>query len=114
MRKEHSAVDWSKRPLPKPWLEYAALDVEVLVELRDVIAAELDESGKAEWAEQEFQHLIDHVAPARAWTRGGVRPASTRPRAGAPSPPYASSGRPATRSPSSATPHPGGWSPTRR
>ena len=27
MRKEHSAVDWSKRPLPKPWLEYAALDV---------------------------------------------------------------------------------------
>ena len=35
MRKEHSAVDWSTRPLPEPWLEYAALDVEVLVELRD-------------------------------------------------------------------------------
>ena len=39
MRKEHSAVDWSRRPLPQPWLEYAALDVEVLIELRDVIAA---------------------------------------------------------------------------
>ena len=35
LAKEHSAVDWSTRPLPEPWLEYAALDVEVLVELRD-------------------------------------------------------------------------------
>jgi ribonuclease D len=71
MRKEHSAVDWSKRPLPKPWLEYAALDVEVLVELRDVIAAGLEESGKVEWARQEFQHLIDHVPPPRQdpWRR---------------------------------------------
>ena len=41
MKKEHSAADWSTRPLPGPWLEYAALDVEVLVELRDVLAAEL-------------------------------------------------------------------------
>ena len=47
----------------KPWLEYAALDVEVLLELREVIGARLDESGKAEWAAQEFQHLIDHVPP---------------------------------------------------
>ena len=35
MKKEHSAVDWSTRPLPEPWLEYAALDVEVLLELRE-------------------------------------------------------------------------------
>ena len=40
--KEHSAADWSTRPLPEPWLEYAALDVEVLVELRDALAAELE------------------------------------------------------------------------
>ena len=37
MKKEHSAADWSTRPLPEPWLEYAALDVEVLIELRDVL-----------------------------------------------------------------------------
>ena len=37
LRKEHSAVDWSTRPLPGPWLEYAALDVEALLELRDVL-----------------------------------------------------------------------------
>src|SRR5699024_8762752 len=33
LAKEHSAVDWSQRPLPKDWLRYAALDVEILVEL---------------------------------------------------------------------------------
>ena len=58
MRKEHSAVDWSTRPLPEPWLEYAALDVEVLLELRAALAAELEETGKADWARQEFAHLI--------------------------------------------------------
>ncbi len=54
LAKEHSAVDWSTRPLPRPWLEYAALDVEVLVELRDVLAAELVDTGKDDWARQEF------------------------------------------------------------
>ena len=81
MRKEHSAVDWSKRPLPVPWLEYAALDVEVLVELRDVIAAELVEQDKQEWARQEFQHLIDHVPPPRTdpWRRtSGIHKAKGR------------------------------------
>jgi ribonuclease D len=58
LRKEHSAVDWSTRPLPGPWLEYAALDVEVLVELRDALAEQLEEAGKAEWARQEFAHLV--------------------------------------------------------
>src|SRR6478736_8235683 len=53
MRKEHSAVDWSKRPLPAPWLDYAALDVEVLVELWEALSAQLVEAGKDEWARQE-------------------------------------------------------------
>ena len=63
MRKEHSAVDWSVRPLPGPWLEYAALDVEVLLELREALGAELEETGKAEWARQEFEHLVN-AAPS--------------------------------------------------
>jgi ribonuclease D len=81
MRKEHSAADWSKRPLPTPWLEYAALDVEVLLELRDVLGRELEESGKAEWARQEFEHLIDYVPPARVdpWRRtSGIHKAKGR------------------------------------
>jgi ribonuclease D len=58
LSKEHSAVDWSTRPLPEPWLSYAALDVEMLVELRDVIRAELLEAGKLGWAEEEFAALL--------------------------------------------------------
>jgi ribonuclease D len=56
--KEHSASDWSSRPLPPEWLTYAALDVELLVELRDKLAAELAETGKDEWARQEFAALV--------------------------------------------------------
>lgn len=59
LAKEHSAADWSARPLPTPWLEYAALDVEVLVELRNLIAADLDQAGKLEWARQDFEALLD-------------------------------------------------------
>ena len=71
MKKEHSAVDWSSRPLPAPWLEYAALDVELLVELRDALHAELVESGKLEWARQEFEALRHFVPTPRvdAWRR---------------------------------------------
>jgi len=71
LRKEHSAVDWSTRPLPVPWLEYAALDVEVLIELRDHLAAELVETGKDDWARQEFVHLLDHEPRERSepWRR---------------------------------------------
>lgn len=58
LAKEHSAADWSTRPLPRPWLEYAALDVEVLVELRDLIEADLERAGKLEWAHQDFEALL--------------------------------------------------------
>ncbi len=71
LRKEHSAVDWSTRPLPEPWLEYAALDVEVLTELREVMVAQLAEAGKTEWAEQEFTHLLGFEPTVRVegWRR---------------------------------------------
>ncbi len=63
LAKEHSAADWSTRPLPEPWLRYAALDVELLVELRDALEAELEEAGKLDWAHQEFDAVRD-AAPA--------------------------------------------------
>jgi ribonuclease D len=71
MKKEHSAADWSTRPLPEAWLEYAALDVEVLVELRAVLAAELEAAGKAEWARQEFDYLrgFEPTPRVEAWRR---------------------------------------------
>jgi len=55
LEKGHGAADWSRRPLPEDWLVYAALDVEVLVELRDVLADLLAEQGKLDWARQEFE-----------------------------------------------------------
>lgn len=72
LAKEHSAADWSKRPLPEPWLVYAALDVEVLVEVRDILAERLREAGKLDWALAEFDHLLHrdvtpkHAEPWRA------------------------------------------------
>lgn len=57
LQKAHSAADWSTRPLPQDWLRYAALDVELLVRLRDLLDAELCSQGKREWAAQEFAHL---------------------------------------------------------
>src|SRR5690349_19735977 len=63
LAKEHSAVDWSTRPLPEPWLLYAALDVEVLVEVRDHVAADLEAQGKTGWATEEFDALTRFTGP---------------------------------------------------
>lgn len=56
--KEHSAADWSTRPLPADWLTYAALDVELLIAVRDQLAEQLAAAGKDEWAAQEFAALV--------------------------------------------------------
>jgi len=64
LAKEHSAADWSKRPLPAEWLNYAALDVELLVELRDKVYALLVDAKKWSWAEQDFAAIISAPAPA--------------------------------------------------
>ena len=71
LAKEHSAVDWSPRPLPEPWLRYAALDVEVLDELRNLMGVDLAMQGKAEWARQEFNALLRWTPTERTdpWRR---------------------------------------------
>jgi ribonuclease D len=61
LAKAHSAADWSTRPLPQSWLEYAALDVEHLVDVRDVLAAELEEQGKTQFALEEFQAVLERL-----------------------------------------------------
>ena len=63
LAKEHSAVDWSQRPLPQDWLNYAALDVELLIELRNQMYTILESSKKLKWAIEEFQSIIDAPAP---------------------------------------------------
>ena len=63
LEKGYSAADWSTRPLPVDWLRYAALDVEVLVELRDALAEMLTKQGKLDWARQEFAAVLSAPPP---------------------------------------------------
>lgn len=82
LEKGHSAADWSSRPLPHEWLRYAALDVELLIELRDALAGELTEAEKLPWARQEFAAIL--TAPPKPprpdpWRRtSGIHRVRTR------------------------------------
>ena len=72
LAKEHSAADWSTRPLPQSWLVYAALDVELLVDLRDALAAMLEREGKTEIAAEEFGSVLERdfaIVRAEPWRR---------------------------------------------
>jgi ribonuclease D len=71
LEKHHSAADWSTRPLPDSWLTYAALDVEMLTDLRDALAEELERQNKSGWAAEEFAAL---VASASLPPRGRPEP----------------------------------------
>lgn len=63
LAKEHSAVDWSERPLPESWLSYAALDVDVLGDLRENLRELLNSQGKLEYALEEFEAIRTADAP---------------------------------------------------
>lgn len=72
LAKEHSAADWSTRPLPASWLVYAALDVELLVDARDRMQQLLVDAGKTAIAEQEFEAVLHRelrVPRADPWRR---------------------------------------------
>lgn len=72
LAKAHSAADWSTRPLPPEWLEYAALDVAFLAQLRSALRAELQDANRLEWAEAEFAWEIarpEKPAPVEPWRR---------------------------------------------
>ncbi len=83
LAKEHSAVDWSIRPLRPEWLDYAALDVAVLIDLRDKVFELLELQGKLDWANQEFgaQLQIQQVKVRNEpWRRtSGMHQIRTRP-----------------------------------
>jgi ribonuclease D len=72
LAKEHSAADWSTRPLPESWLTYAALDVELLVDVRDALSEHLAEAGKQVLAAEEFEAVLTKEAKppaAEPWRR---------------------------------------------
>lgn len=72
LKKAHSAADWSTRPLPEEWLHYAALDVELLPDLREGIHALLEKANKLDVAREEFDAVLSFSPPERpaeAWRR---------------------------------------------
>lgn len=72
LAKAHSAADWSTRPLPQSWLVYASLDVELLPDLRDALAEQLEVAGKTRIAAEEFAAVLTRAPkPPRAepWRR---------------------------------------------
>ncbi|GAA1960061.1 ribonuclease D [Microbacterium aquimaris] len=72
LAKAHSASDWSQRPLPQSWLEYAALDVVHLIDVRDVLGGQLEEQEKTDLAAEEFADVRERPPkPPRAepWRR---------------------------------------------
>ncbi|GAB3606341.1 ribonuclease D [Conyzicola nivalis] len=72
LAKEHSAADWSTRPLPQAWLVYAALDVELLVDLREKMGELLEADGKTFIADQEFDSVAKRdftIVRVEPWRR---------------------------------------------
>lgn len=61
LEKQHGNEDWSTWPLPESWITYAALDVELLLELAEALAELLDAQGKLTWLEQECAHILAHA-----------------------------------------------------
>lgn len=62
LRKAHSTVNWATRPLKTSWLNYAALDVDFLAELRDVLETQLAELKRTQWALEEFDWELQQFA----------------------------------------------------
>jgi ribonuclease D len=58
LAKEHSAVDWSIRPLRPEWVTYAALDVDILLDIRNAVEKLLTEQNKLKWAKQDFASIL--------------------------------------------------------
>ena len=58
LAKEHSAVDWSIRPLRPEWITYAALDVDILLDIRNEVEKLLVEQNKLNWAKQDFASIL--------------------------------------------------------
>lgn len=66
-------TDWLERPLRRNQLDYAASDVAELLEIQAIEEDDLRRRGRLDWAEDEFQRLLDAARPNRdpdsAWLR---------------------------------------------
>jgi ribonuclease D len=73
LNKAHTRADWSKRPLSKDQVQYAADDVIYLCQIYQIIIRKLAELGRTDWLEQDFAELSNpeaySVVPENAWLK---------------------------------------------
>jgi len=71
--KSNRLTDWLERPLRDAQLDYAAADVDRLLEIHDLLTAKLEARGRLPWAEEEFEILRCRDRgprdPLEAWRR---------------------------------------------
>ena len=72
--KKFQKADWRVRPLPDDQAEYARIDVRYLIPLRERLMAELEELGRSEEAESEFERIMQSCIEDRpfdpdSWVR---------------------------------------------
>ncbi len=70
-------IDWAGRPLTERQVNYALADVTYLRKVYEKLAAQLDQSGRHSWLDEEMAVLCDPATylldPALAWRRIKVR-----------------------------------------
>jgi ribonuclease D len=57
LNKKFQRADWSRRPLSREMLDYAAMDSSYLIPLARMLEKELEEKGRLSWVEEECRYL---------------------------------------------------------
>ncbi len=61
LAKSHTRADWTRRPLTAEMLEYAAEDVEFLLDACDQLSDRLTKLGRLTWAIEDSNRLLDPI-----------------------------------------------------
>lgn len=73
LAKSHTRANWTRRPLPEEYLQYAAEDVEYLLPAHEELTTRLDKAGRLNWAVADSALLLDRqlydIEPEKAFTR---------------------------------------------
>lgn len=73
LAKSHTRADWSRRPLPAAYIDYAAEDVVYLLPAQEILSERLEELGRLPWALEDSADLLDvslyEASPESAITR---------------------------------------------
>ncbi|KAF3981524.1 MAG: ribonuclease D [Methylococcales symbiont of Hymedesmia sp. n. MRB-2018] len=73
LSKAYTRTDWSIRPLSQAQIQYAADDVIYLCKIYSIMCEQLEEMGRLNWLENDFELLTDtelyQLSPINAWLK---------------------------------------------